>query len=134
MDVDSGNSLTALYHERWPMTGRKPGTIFVPTGSNQFFPRVPFAFHRQDCRRRGTGGAVPAQGGHGAKARGRGEGHGPWQAGIGWREQVPGMPEGNVDNKNGGERGRKKGRKRAKCALIRRFATLLGEGVGIFAQ
>ena len=34
-----------------------------------------FLFHRHHCRRRGTGGAVPAQGGHGAKARGRGEGH-----------------------------------------------------------
>ena len=29
--VDSGNSLTALYHKRWPMTCRKPGTIFLPT-------------------------------------------------------------------------------------------------------
>ena len=75
MGIDSGNSLTALYHERWLMTGRKPGTIFVPMVSNQFFPRVPFAFHRHHCRRRGTGGAVPAQGGHGAKARGRGQGH-----------------------------------------------------------
>jgi hypothetical protein len=31
MGVDTGNSLTALYHERWLMTDRKPGTIFVPT-------------------------------------------------------------------------------------------------------
>jgi hypothetical protein len=38
MGVDSGNSLTALYHERWLMTGRKPGTIFVPTVFSQFSP------------------------------------------------------------------------------------------------
>ena len=38
MIVDSGNSLTALYHYLWLMTCRKPGTIFVQTVSNQFFP------------------------------------------------------------------------------------------------
>ena len=38
MGVESGNSLTALYHEHWPMTCRKPGTIFVPTVFNPFFP------------------------------------------------------------------------------------------------
>ncbi|WP_162800640.1 hypothetical protein [Acidibrevibacterium fodinaquatile] len=38
MGIDSGNSLTALYHERWPMTVRKPDKIFVPTVSNHFFP------------------------------------------------------------------------------------------------
>ncbi|MCA7120260.1 MAG: hypothetical protein LGL72_12810 [Acidibrevibacterium sp.] len=40
MGLDSGNSLTALYHERWPMTGRKPGTIFVPTILEIFSPHV----------------------------------------------------------------------------------------------
>ena len=35
--VDIGNPLTELYHERWPVTRGKPGTIFVPTVSNQFF-------------------------------------------------------------------------------------------------
>jgi hypothetical protein len=39
----------------------------LPTVSNQFFPRVLFAFCCQHCRRRGTGGAVPAQGGQGSE-------------------------------------------------------------------
>jgi hypothetical protein len=30
MGVDSSNSLTVLYHERWLMTGRKPGKIIAP--------------------------------------------------------------------------------------------------------
>jgi hypothetical protein len=30
MGVDSGNFLTALYHERWPMTVIKPGKIIAP--------------------------------------------------------------------------------------------------------
>ena len=38
MGIDSGNSLTALYHERWLMTGRKPGTIFVKQFPTHFFP------------------------------------------------------------------------------------------------
>jgi hypothetical protein len=45
-----------------------------------------------------------------------------------------GCQRGMLTIKIEGGRGRKKGRKRAKCALIRRFATLLGEVVGIFAQ
>jgi hypothetical protein len=63
MGVDSGNSLTALYHERWPVIGGKPGTIFVQTVSNPFFPVFFSRYDASTGRGCGTGGAVPAQGG-----------------------------------------------------------------------
>jgi hypothetical protein len=73
MGVDSSNSLTALYHERWLMTGRKPDKIITPTVFNPFFPVFFSRSAASTGRWRGTGGAVPALCGHGAKARGRGQ-------------------------------------------------------------
>ena len=70
MGVESSNSLTALYHESWLMTGREPGTIFVPTVFNPFFPIFLSRSAAITGWGRRTGGAVPALCGHGAKARG----------------------------------------------------------------
>ena len=76
---------------------------------------------------------MPAQGGHGAKARGRGEGHDLGKPELGGGSKFLGCQRGMLTIKIE-VGGRKKGRKRAQCALIRRFATLLGEVVEIFAQ
>ena len=43
--IDSGNSLTALYHERWPVTGGKPGKIAAI--------RLAEDFVRRECVARG---------------------------------------------------------------------------------
>ena len=56
---------------------QKTGHDFRANGFQPIFSRVLFAFCCHHCRRLGTGGAVPAQGGHGAKPRGQKAGETP---------------------------------------------------------
>ena len=77
---------------------------------------------------------MPAQGGHGAKARGRGEGHDLGKPELGGGSKFLGCQRGMLTIKIEGGEAERKAEKERNGALIRRFATLLGEVVGIFAQ